>query len=210
MILVRYRLSITASLLIVFVLSWGSDGVAISTEFGDDGDEKQSGSASQQPSSKDAGGRSKAASHRGPACLVVDNFFADEVWGKVGERTCLKCHNVKGDASDSEFLLHDTASDRAKRADALRHNLTAFLRMAAAKEEGASRLLLKVVGDLDHGGREVLKKDSTGYRVLEQFVRLTASGYVSAASRGVYPHGRATQSLRSGYRSSTEGKRRLG
>ncbi len=42
--------------------------------------------------------RDEKASPLGPECLAVDRFFADEVWAKVGERTCLKCHNAKGDA----------------------------------------------------------------------------------------------------------------
>ena len=101
----------------------------------------------------------KTPEHRGPECMRVDRFFADEVWAKVGERTCLKCHNAKGDASDSKFLLRDTARDRATRDEAMRHNRLAFQQVAAATEEGKSLLLLKIAGDLDHGGGEVLKAD---------------------------------------------------
>ena len=57
----------------------------------------------------------KTASQVGPECLAGDSFFEDEVWAKVGERTCLKCHNVKGDASESEFLLRDTAGGKGQR-----------------------------------------------------------------------------------------------
>ncbi len=115
----------------------------------------------------------EAAGHQGPECVAVDNFFADEVWAKVGERTCLKCHNAKGDASDSEFLLQDTVRDRAERVAALGHNRAAFQRVAVAMEDGKSRLLSKIRGDLDHGGGEVLNEDSTGYRILRRFVRRT-------------------------------------
>ncbi len=119
-------------------------------------------------------GTDPVAAHRGPECLVADNYFAEEVWAKVGERTCLKCHNVKGDASDSEFLLRDTANDTANRKAALHHNRESFLRVASAMEDGKSLLLLKVIGGLEHGGGEVFKEDSTGYRVLKRFVRRTA------------------------------------
>ena len=112
----------------------------------------------------------KTAAHRGPECLAVDHFFADEVWAKVGERTCLKCHNATGDASDSEFILRDT-SDRTNREAAMRHNRDAFQRVASAKEGSQSLLLSKIAGGLDHGGGEVLKTDSTGYRILKRFVR---------------------------------------
>lgn len=116
------------------------------------------------------------AEHRGPECLRTDRFFADEVWAKVGERNCLKCHNAKGDASESQFLLEDTARDRNTRDDALRHNRLAFQQVAIATEEGQSRLLLKIAGALDHGGGEVLKPDSTGYRILKRFVRRASGG----------------------------------
>ena len=106
-------------------------------------------------------------------CLAVDNYFADEVWGKVGERTCLKCHNAKGDASESEFLLLDPAMDSKKRAAAMRQNCEAFQRIALSKENDQSRLLSKVTGGLDHGGGEVLKKNSTAYRILKRYVHRT-------------------------------------
>src|SRR5262249_17075661 len=68
-------------------------------------------------------------------------------------------------------LLDPRKSEGAARAEALRHNRAAFTRMAAVKEKDKSRILMKVVGGLDHGGSEVLKPDSTGYRVLPQVVR---------------------------------------
>ncbi|MCH8042501.1 MAG: hypothetical protein IID44_02170 [Planctomycetes bacterium] len=43
--------------------------------------------------------------------------------------------------------------------------------MATAQEDGKSRLLQKIAGGLDHGGKEVLKADSTGYKILTRFVR---------------------------------------
>ena len=130
-------------------------------------DDKQLGNtATRKPAARVADGGSKTARHRGPGCSGVDSFFATEVWGKVGERTCLKCHNAKGDAAESGFLLRETLQDNA----ALEKNRQAFLRMALAQEEGKSRLLLKIAGRLDHGGGEILKNDSTGYKILSRFV----------------------------------------
>ncbi len=113
----------------------------------------------------------KPADHRGPECQGSDPFFADEVWAKVGEKTCLNCHNAKGEASESTFLLHDIATERANREAAMRHNREAFQRLALTSEDGKSRLLSKVTGGLDHGGGVVLKQDDTGYRILARFVR---------------------------------------
>lgn len=106
-----------------------------------------------------------------PPKLVVDRFFENEVWAKVGERTCLRCHNAKGEASDSEFVLSPRTSDGNHDLKWLQQNADAFQKMALAKEGDQSRLLQKVTGGLDHGGGAVLKPDSTGFRILEHFVK---------------------------------------
>lgn len=110
-----------------------------------------------------------ASSPTPPACTFPDRFFEDEVWAKVGERTCLRCHNENGDAADSGLIL----SPRGPVHDAkwIQRNCEAFTALARARKDDESRLLLKVSGKLDHGGGQVLKPDSTGYRILERFVR---------------------------------------
>ncbi len=104
-----------------------------------------------------------------PACLADErNFFTDEVWGKVVGRTCLKCHKAGGDAEDSELTLLDPSLDGALEKN--RERLTKFAKRRDPKS-GKSRVLLKVIGELDHGGEDVLTKGSTRYRILEDFVR---------------------------------------
>src|SRR5205807_6966922 len=111
---------------------------------------------------------------------AVDNFFEDEVWAKVGARKCLTCHRKGGDAEDSKFVLIDPRKrEGPARDEAMRHNRAAFARMAAARENDTSRMLLKVVGGLDHGGSDVLEPDSAGYRILADFV-----GRVNGAGAG--------------------------
>ena len=51
------------------------------------------------------------------------------------------------------------------------------------KEKDQSRLLLKVVGGLEHGGGDVLKPDSTGYRILAEFVRRVNAPPPTATAR---------------------------
>ncbi|HEY1379956.1 MAG TPA: hypothetical protein VGF55_24350, partial [Gemmataceae bacterium] len=111
--------------------------------------------------------------YAGPACSVaVDAFFKDEVWAKVGAPSCLTCHTKGGDAEDSKFLLDDPRKVTGPAQDAaLRHNRDAFARMARSHHKDQSRLLLKAVGELTHGGNDVLKPDSPGYRILASFVR---------------------------------------
>jgi hypothetical protein len=107
-----------------------------------------------------------------PCSRAVDSFFADEVWAKIGAQSCLTCHKAGGDAEESQFVLRDPErSQGAEKDDVLRHNRDAFARMARRKEGDQHRLLLKVAGELDHGGEDVLKPDSTGYRILAEFVR---------------------------------------
>lgn len=106
-----------------------------------------------------------------PGCIVDDRFFEAEVWAKVGERTCFRCHNVKGDAADSDLILvrPDDVDGESKRC--LKQNSDAFQKMARSMEGDQSRLLLKVAGELDHGGGQVLKLDSTGSQILQRYVR---------------------------------------
>jgi hypothetical protein len=109
----------------------------------------------------------------GPACgRIVDDYFKDEVWAKVGVRTCLTCHKQGGDAEKSKFILLDPRkAEGPARDEAMKHNRAAFAKMAALKEKDQSRLLLKVVGGLDHGGSEAVKPNSAEYRILADFVR---------------------------------------
>lgn len=113
-----------------------------------------------------------APPYSGAGCTAADDFFADDVWSKVAARSCLKCHKSGGDAEESAFVLRDPErSQDADQANAMRHNRDAFAHMAKLKEGDEARLLLKVVGKLEHGGGEVLAPDSAGYRVLADFVR---------------------------------------
>jgi hypothetical protein len=106
------------------------------------------------------------------ACVATDDYFEKEVWAKVGERTCLKCHNSQGDAADSEFILSDVRFDDAL--TAMRLNCQVFENMAKPNETDQSRMLIKVNGGLEHGGGVVLKPDSAGYKILVGYVRRLA------------------------------------
>src|SRR5690242_18687490 len=66
----------------------------------------------------------KPAAYSGAACTAgVDEFFASEVWPKVGARTCLECHKPGGEAEDSDFVLTDPhRSGGAGPDEVMRHN----------------------------------------------------------------------------------------
>ncbi|QOV90494.1 DUF1592 domain-containing protein [Humisphaera borealis] len=114
--------------------------------------------------------------YTGAGCAApVDGYFENEVWAKVGAQTCLECHKAGGDAEDSKFVLKDPVKTQAaSRGETLRYNRDQFAKMAIVKDGDQSRMLLKVVGKLKHGGKGVLKPDSTGYRILAEYVRRTA------------------------------------
>src|SRR4051794_19984930 len=43
-----------------------------------------------------------------PGCTRnLDDYFAKEVWAKVGSVLCMNCHKVGGDAEKSKFILQD-------------------------------------------------------------------------------------------------------
>jgi hypothetical protein len=108
---------------------------------------------------------------------TVDNYFEDEVWAKVGAVKCLTCHRKGGDADATKFILVDPRKFQGvARDNAMRENRAAFARIAALKEHDKFRILLKVVGELKHGGSDVLKADSTEYRILADFVRRVNGG----------------------------------
>ena len=102
--------------------------------------------------------------YTGAACAAgVDPFFTDEVWVKVGAQTCLECHRAGGDAEESAFVLQDPRRALGPaQGEAMRHNREQFAEMARGKANDKSRLLLKVVGRLRHGGKVVLDPGSAG------------------------------------------------
>lgn len=123
-----------------------------------------------------------------PCAAGVASFFVDEVWTKVAEQTCLNCHKAGSDAEKSKFVLIDPRTKQgSERDDALRNNCGMFTAMARAKEAGESRLLLKASGGLDHGGETVLPVDSTGYRILADFVRRENDPHAAVTVRPALP-----------------------
>jgi hypothetical protein len=114
--------------------------------------------------------------YTGAACAADDAVFRDGVWAQVALRHCLTCHKPGGDAEDSKFVLKDPRKVEGDERDAaMRHNRDAFAEMAASKEKDQSRLLLKPLGKLDHGGKDIFAADSAEYRVLADFVRTVNS-----------------------------------
>ena len=111
------------------------------------------------------------------ACRApAESYFVNEVWAKVAATTCLTCHKKGGDAESSAFVLEDPGRVTGMtRDEVMCRNRDRFAKMATRQEKGQSRLLLKVIGELKHGGSDVLKPDSAGYRILAEYVRRTTN-----------------------------------
>lgn len=110
------------------------------------------------------------------SCGTPGDFFRDEVWTKVAAISCLECHKAGGEAEESRLILLDPARETgSSSADILQHNRAAFVKMAGIRKDGQPRLLLKATGGLSHEGEDVLKPDSTAYRILEEFVQRVGS-----------------------------------
>lgn len=112
--------------------------------------------------------------------VMATDFFADHVWPKVGELTCLNCHQPGGEADldDSRFVIEDIlAFSGQERSKALERNRKAFAKMNRMQIKGKSRLLSKAFGDVKHGGNSAVKKSSPGYAILDQYSRSLKPGY---------------------------------
>ena len=79
---------------------------------------------------------------------VEDRFFEEEVWSKVGERTCIRCHTSKGDAAESDFILSLSKDTGVSDATTLSQNRSAFDRRETAsafsKRQGVNSTMEEV------------------------------------------------------------------
>lgn len=102
-------------------------------------------------------------------CMPMDRFFVREVWAKVADANCAGCHFNDGSAGNTDFILYhsDGYSDHVER------NFESLSRIARERiqDQGfESKLLLKPLGELEHGGGKRFEKDSPSYKILEEFV----------------------------------------
>lgn len=102
------------------------------------------------------------------SCTAPADAFESDVWAKVGESVCLRCHTESGDAKESGFVLIKPKS--LADAAAISANGEAFWEQALRDENGESLLIAKATGGLDHGGGQVIVPDSAAWQVLKRFV----------------------------------------
>jgi hypothetical protein len=105
-------------------------------------------------------------------CLAVDDSSATKSGPRSARRNASSATSRAETRRTARFILQDPARDTdPEQRSSLAHNRAAFARMASIKKGDESRRSAEVTGGLNHGGEDVLKRDSTGYKILEEFVR---------------------------------------
>jgi Protein of unknown function (DUF1592)/Protein of unknown function (DUF1588) len=102
-----------------------------------------------------------------PACRNDASHFAREVW-PVLSASCLQCHTIDGVAiveGKARFVLQ-----RPNERGFLASNRASLAAMAIEDVASKNRLLLKVQGELKHGGGAILAPDSAEFAALSNFV----------------------------------------
>lgn len=99
-------------------------------------------------------------------CVSTPQFFATNIDGPILAKKCAACHTTTGAAKDTSFVLASSAE-----AGYLEKNLEIVKGLAQTEKAGKSVLLLKPLGDLEHGGGKQLEEGSTDYQNLVKLVQ---------------------------------------
>jgi hypothetical protein len=100
-------------------------------------------------------------------CISNARFFAERVWGRVMQRTCVNCHSPDGIAvqQGADFMLLPPTYPGF-----LEANLTTLEQLARTEYDDRSVLLRKPVGEMNHGGGEQLSPESTELAMVSELV----------------------------------------
>lgn len=107
-----------------------------------------------------------------PSCVSTREYFTSEVYGKAMQ-ACVGCHSPGGvaDQRGAKFKIY-----RDTWPDFVTANLNAMKDYAQLELRDRPMLLVKPLGEREHGGGKVLEKDSPEYKVLTKFVEDLRSG----------------------------------
>ena len=105
-------------------------------------------------------------------CVSDRDFFEQQVWREVMGNSCIGCHTLAGPAAElqAKLLLQPTAYPGF-----LDENFGNAKSVAAIEIAGTSALLLKPLGEQNHGGGVVLEQGSPEYKILQEFVERSAT-----------------------------------
>jgi Protein of unknown function (DUF1588) len=107
-----------------------------------------------------------------PSCVSTREYFTTQIYGKAMQ-VCVGCHSPGGaaEAKGAKFKIY-----RETWPDFVSANLDAMRDYAKLEIDDIPVLLLKPLGERDHGGGAVLKADSEEYKTLSAFVNELRSG----------------------------------
>ncbi|HVJ17945.1 MAG TPA: hypothetical protein VM686_21140, partial [Polyangiaceae bacterium] len=106
-------------------------------------------------------------------CMSNSRFFAEQVWARVMQKTCVNCHSPDGIAPQqgADFILLPPTYPGF-----LDANLGALERLARTEFDDRSVLLRKPVGEMEHGGGGVLTADSQELALVAELVERLQAG----------------------------------
>jgi len=106
------------------------------------------------------------------SCVSTREFFTSQVYGKAMV-TCASCHTPGGQAEQrgAKFKMY-----RDTYPDFVSANLNALRQYARLEVDDTPLILLKPLGEWDHGGGKVLAPDSEEYKTLKTFITLLRAG----------------------------------
>ncbi len=107
-------------------------------------------------------------------CQSTRTYFEQNVWSAFMSTTCTKCHTLDGTAvadSNAKFVLQTSSYPGFIDADLANITLVANIQY-----QGTPEILLKPLGQMNHGGGVVLQQNSPEYQALTELVnRITGS-----------------------------------
>lgn len=99
-------------------------------------------------------------------CVSTERFFAQEAWGRVFSKKCVTCHNSQGAAKDTHLILQSSALSGF-----METNFETVKLVAGFEYQGEPMLLLKPLGELNHGGGAILTEGDDLHGILAELVR---------------------------------------
>jgi hypothetical protein len=114
------------------------------------------------------------------SCVSTREYFTTRVYGKAMQ-TCVGCHSPGGlaDNAGAKFRMY-----RETTPDFVSANINAIKQYAEIEVRDTPLILVKPLGQREHGGGAVLVKGSEDYKILEQFVTDLRAGVDKTCDAG--------------------------
>ena len=111
-------------------------------------------------------GKDDEATSDGASCVSTREYFTTQVFGRAMQ-TCAGCHTAGGlaDQQGAKFRMY-----RETYPDFVTANIDAIRDFSQLQVRDQPLILLKPLGERQHGGGRVLAKDSEEYKILTKFV----------------------------------------